>query len=283
VSLKEEQVCIDGKTLRGALSGNGKSNLHILHAYAHNLGMLIGQEKVADKSNEIVAIPSLLERLDIRGATVTIDAAGCQKKILDMIKKGGGHYVIALKKNQGNLYNEVTRLFTEAEKQGFEYVMNCDFYESIEKRSGRIDRRNIAIIGDPSEISISSEWPSVQTYIEVTRETTSKGKTRSEKRYYISDLIESAEKFGKVIRAHWGVESLHWLLDVVFREDESQANTLHAAENLGTLRRAAINLVKRTPHLKTKGMAKLKREAKWNEDGSVFKEICEALFSVKFV
>lgn len=283
MSLEGEQICIDGKTLRGALNKNGKSNLHIVHAYAHNLGILIGQEKVAEKSNEIAAIPSLLEQLDIRGATITIDAAGCQKKILDAIERKGASYVIALKKNQRNLYNEVSRLFTAAREQGFEYVMNCDFYESLEKRSGRIDRRSVAIIGDPSEISISNEWPSVQTWIEVTRETTIKGRTQSQKRYYISDLIESAEEFGKVIRAHWGVESLHWSLDVVFREDESQANTLHAAQNLGTLRRAFMNLVKRTPHLKEKGMAKIKRAAKWNEDGSVFREICKALFDVKFV
>ncbi|MBM3197759.1 MAG: ISAs1 family transposase [Chlamydiae bacterium] len=152
-----------------------------------------------------------------------------------------------------------------------------------QKKSGRIDRRSVAIIGDPTEISMSKEWPSVQTFIEVTRETTSKGKTRSEKRCYISDLIESAERLGKIIQAHWGVESLHWSLDVVFREDEARANTLHAAQNLGTLRRGAMNLIKRTPHLKKKGMAKVKRAAKWNEDGSVFRELCEALFSVKFV
>jgi predicted transposase YbfD/YdcC len=281
--LQGEQICIDGKTSRGTLGKTGRSNLHTVHAYAHKLGLLIGQEKVSEKSNEITAIPALLDQLDIEDATVTMDAAGCQKTILDKISEGGGHFVIALKKNQRRFYDGVTGLFEEARKQGFEYVLNCDFHESIEKKSGRIEKRSIAIISDPSEVEVSAEWPDVETFIEVTRETTCKGKTSIERRYYISDLIESAREFGEKIRAHWDVEGFHWLLDVIFKDDDSRANMLHAGENLGILRKVAINLVKKTPHLKKKGMAKIRRQAMWSEDDALIKEICEALFCVKFV
>ena len=281
--LEGKQICLDGKSLRGALNKKGKCNVHIVHAYVHENGLLIGQQKTEEKSNEITAIPILLEQLDIQGATISIDAAGCQKNIVGTIRRGGGHYVIALKKNQRNFYNEVVGLFEEARKEEFEYVLNCDFYENIEKKSGRIDKRSVAIISDPSEVSASKDWKDLQTFIEVTRESTVKGKTTEEKRYYISDLIESAEEFGRKVRAHWGVESMHWSLDMIFGEDSSRANSLHAAMNLGTLRRAALNVVKSNPPLKKKGMAKIRRQAKWNEDGSVVKEICEALFGVKFV
>ena len=278
----DEQICIDGKSLRGALGKNGKCNVHIVHAYAHNLGMLIGQERVQEKSNEITAIPALLEGLDIRGSTVTIDAAGCQKAIVTAINKRGGHWIIALKKNQRNFYGSAVKLFDEARKQNFEYVQNCDFYEDIEKKSGRIDKRSIAIISDPSEIELSREWPGVETFIEVTRETSTGEKKSVERRYYISDRIDSAKEFSQKVRAHWGVESFNWVLDVVFREDSSSANSLHGAENLGTLRRAAMNWVKNNPQLKKKGFARIRKQAKWTNDDTIIKEICEALFNVKF-
>ena len=129
---------------------------------------------------------------------------------------------------------------------------------------------------------MSEDWRGLQTFIEVTRETTVKGKTTKDQRYYISDLIESAEEFGKKVRAHWGVESMRWSLDMIFKEDSSRANSLHAAMNLATIRRTALNVVKSNPSLKKKGMAKIRRQARWNEDGSILKEICEALFGVKF-
>ena len=278
----DDQICIDGKSLRGSLGKNGKCNLHIVHAYAHNLGMLIGQEKIQEKSNEITAIPTLLEQLDIRGSTVTIDAAGCQKVIVNAIEKRGGHWIIALKKNQRNFYDSVVKLFEEARKQDFEYVQNCDFYEGMEKKSGRIDKRSIAIISDPSEIELSEEWPGIETFIEVTRETSYGGKKSTERRYYISDRIDSAKEFGRKIQAHWGVESFHWVLDVVFGEDSSNANSLHGAENLGILRRAAMNWIKGSPQLKKNGFARIRKQAKWSNDDTIIKEICEALFNVKF-
>jgi predicted transposase YbfD/YdcC len=276
-----EQVCIDGKTLRGAINRSGKQNIHIVHAWVHDRGVLIRQKKTEEKSNEIAAIPELLEQLDLYEAIITIDAAGCQKEIAKKIRVGGGNYILGLKKNQKNFYHEVTNLFSHAENDGFEYVLNCDFHETIEKNRGRIEKRRIAVIGDPSEISTVEEWAGLNSLIEVTREITRSNKTTIEKSYYISSLIESAEEFGRRILGHWQVESMHWSLDMIFDEDECRVNVLNAALNLATLKRIVQSIVKGNPLLKKQGMARTRRRAQWNEDGSVFREICEALFGVK--
>jgi len=280
-SLAGKQINIDGKSLRGARSKKGNSNVHIVHAWVHEYGMLIGQLKTDEKSNEITAIPALLELLDIKDATISIDAAGCQKNIAKTIRNAGGNYLLAVKRNQPRLYDDVINLFEEAHKIDFKYVLNCDRFESLEKNSGRIEKRSIAIISDPSELSTALDWKDLETVIEVVNEISAKGKITIEKRYYISNLIENAQEFGARVRAHWGVESMHWTLDVTFKEDSSRANTLHAAVNLGTLRRAALNIVKSDPELKKLGMAKVRRKAKWNEDGSIMKKIFESLFSIK--
>jgi predicted transposase YbfD/YdcC len=280
-SLAGKQINIDGKSLRGARNKKGNSNIHIVHAWVHENGMLIGQLKTEEKSNEITAIPALLEQLDIKDATISIDAAGCQKNIAKTIRDAGGNYLLAVKANQPTLYDDIITLFEEAHKVDFKYVLNCDRFESIEKNAGRIEMRSINIICDPSELSTAEYWKDLQTIVEVINETKVKGKITTEKRYYISNLIESAQNFGGRVRAHWGVESMHWTLDVTFNEDDSRANTLHAAVNLGTLRRAAINIVKSDPELKKMGMAKVRRKAKWNEDGSIMKKIFEALNVVK--
>lgn len=280
-SLAGKQINIDGKSLRGARNKKGNCNIHIVHAWVHESGMLIGQLKTEEKSNEITAIPALLEQLDIKDATISIDAAGCQKNIAKTIRDSGGNYLLAVKANQPTLYGDIVNLFEEAQKVDFKYVLNCDRFESIEKNAGRIEMRSINIISDPSELSTAEDWKDLQTIVEVINETKVKGKITIEKRYYISNLIDSAQNFGGRVRAHWGVESMHWTLDVTFNEDDSRANTLHAAVNLGTLRRAAINIVKSDPELKKMGMAKVRRKAKWNEDGSIMKKIFEALSVVK--
>lgn len=138
-SLAGKQINIDGKSLRGAHNRLGNCNVHIVHAWVHEHGMLIGQQKTDEKSNEITAIPALLEQIDIKDATISIDAAGCQKNIVETIRKGGGNYLLAVKANQPTLYGEIITLFDEAHKIDFEYVNNCDRYESVEKTSGRIE------------------------------------------------------------------------------------------------------------------------------------------------
>jgi len=279
--LSGKQINIDGKSLRGACSRKGNCNVHIVHAWVHEHGMLIGQKKTEEKSNEITAIPALLEQIDIKGATISIDAAGCQKEIVKGIRKAGGNYMLAVKENQPTLYKEIVHLFDEAHKTQLEFVENCDSYTSVGKKSGRIEKRSITIISQTCDISVAKDWEGLETVVEVISETTVKGKVSMEKRYYISNLIESAKEFGRRARGHWGVESMHWILDVVFNEDDSRANTLHAALNLATLRRAALNIVKSNPVLKKLGMAKVRRRSMWSEDGSMIKQIFDALFCVK--
>lgn len=279
--LAGKQINIDGKSLRGARNKNGNCNVHIVHAWVHEHGMLIGQQMTDEKSNEITAIPALLKQIDIKEATISIDAAGCQKSIVETIRNAGGNYLLAVKGNQPKLFDEIVNLFDEAHKVDFKYINNCDRYESVEKNSGRIEKRSIAIISDTSDLSTADDWKDLQTVLEVINETTVKGKITTEKRYYISNLIESAQQFGVRVRAHWGIESMHWSLDITFNEDDSRANALHAAVNLGTLRRAVMNIVKSNPALKKLGMAKVRRRAKWNEDGAMVKQVFDALFTVK--
>ena len=275
-----KQINIDGKSLRGACNKKGNCNVHIVHAWAHEQGLLIGQKKTDEKSNEITAIPTLLSQIDIKGAVVSIDAAGCQKNIAKIIHRLGGYYLLAVKENQPNLYDEMVILFEDARKEGFEYVLNCDMSETVEKKSGRITKRTVTLIGDPSEISVAKEWEELETLIEVVNETTtSKGVTK-ETRYYISNLIGSAKEFGSRVRAHWSIESMHWSLDVTFREDDSRANALHAAVNLATLRRTCLNIVKSNPDLKKLGMAKARRHATWGNDEGIARKIIETLFTV---
>ena len=281
-SLEGEQLNLDGKSLRGACNKKGKCNIHIVHAYVHGKGLLVGQQKTEEKSNEITAIPLLLQQFDILGAVISIDAAGCQKSIVKAIVQGGGDYLLAVKDNQPKLYDEITHLFESAHKEdNFDYVSNCDRYESVEKKSGRIVKQNIVCIGETSDLSTASKWENLQTLIEVTNETTAKGKVTREKCYYISSLIESAKEFGKRVRGHWSVESMHWTLDVTFKEDASRANTLHAAVNLGTVRRATINIKNSDPELKALGMAKLRRKAQWSEDGRVVMKMIDVLLKAK--
>ncbi len=153
--------------------------------------MFIGQLKTVEKSNEITAIPNLLEQIDISGATISIDAAGCQKNIVKTIRKAGGNYLLAVKENQPKLYDETVNLFNEARKVNFKYVLNCGRHENIETKSGRIEKRSITIISDPSEIFTAEEWEGLETLVEVINETATlkSGKVSTEKRYYI---IESA-------------------------------------------------------------------------------------------
>ena len=281
-NLEGKQLSVDGKSLRSALGANGKCNTHIVHAWVHENGLLIGQRKTDEKSNEITAIPALLSQIDIKGAVVSIDAAGCQKNIAETIRKLGGHYFLAVKNNQPTLYSEIITLFEAARKANFEYVLNCDMYVHTEKKSGRIEKRSVTIISDPSEISVAREWKDLETLVEVIYETTSsKGKTTKETRYFIASLIGSAEQMGGYARRHWGLESVHWTLDVTFREDASRANVLHGALNLATLRRACINLVKSDPGLKKLGFAKARRRAMWGMDDVLIKKVIDSLFGVK--
>ncbi|MDF2549024.1 MAG: Transposase [Chlamydiales bacterium] len=239
-------VSIDGKAQRGtAKSGQPYSFVHIVSAWATANHLTLGQLKVDDKSNEITAIPQLLEVLDIEGTIVTIDAIGCQADIAAGIKDKGADYVLSLKGNQESLVDEVENYFTQAEAVNFE-GLPCDAIGSKEIGHGRIEKREIYVTEDVDWLPQKSKWRNLKSIIMIKSERSLPGKAlSSEKRYYISSLPACALKIADAIRKHWGIENqAHWILDVAFREDEQDANAGNIAENMSLIRRLALNLLK---------------------------------------
>lgn len=248
----EERIAIDGKTLRHSFdTANGKAAIHMVSAWASKARLTLGQVKVEDKSNEITAIPKLLDLLDIAGCLVTIDAMGCQKSIAEKIHHKEAVYVLALKNNQPNLFEDV-RLFVEhAQQQKFEgYVKRT--YTTLEKDHGRIDTRRYLLIDLPVGLAWEQErrdWPGLQSIgiVESTRQIGEK--TSLETRFYITGIPArqkgSARRFGSAVRGHWGIEnSLHWSLDVSLNEDACRVRKDHAPENFAIVRHIALNILK---------------------------------------
>ena len=244
--LKGEIVSIDGKTVRGSAdSAEGKSAIHVVSAWANKAGLTLGQIKVNDKSNEITAIPELLESLDVQDCIVTIDAMGTQKEIAAKILEGGGNYVLALKGNQGTLQEDVELYFQgaspkELQKPPFLY------HRSFDKDHGRRETREYWVSADIGWLSMKKAWKGLSTVCMVRSQRSVGEQTTSETRYYISSLPANAEALAEAIRGHWAVEnSLHWVLDVAFREDESRKRKDNSAENFATLRHITLNLLKK--------------------------------------
>lgn len=252
-----EVVVIDGKTVRRSFqTRNRKSAIHMVSAWACHNNIVLGQRKVDDKSNEITAIPALLELLELKGCIVTIDAMGCQTAIADSIIKQGADYVLALKGNQGDLSEQVKQLFRyEGKTKLKEHTI-----EEIDAGHGRIEKRQCRQIAITKKwLSLSERWPNLKTIIEITSTRECGETTTSEKRYYISSLALDAKKAADAVRSHWAVENkLHWVLDVTFREDESRIRRGNGAEVMSTLRRLTLNLLKRN----TTSKASLKRKRK---------------------
>jgi predicted transposase YbfD/YdcC len=250
-----EIVALDGKALRRALDGE-QSVKYIVSAWAEGNGLVLGQIKVADKSNEITALPELLRVLELSGCIVTIDAMGCQKKIAREIIEADADYVLALKGNQEKVHEEVKSFLdaTLQEKQKKRpkgavvptEVRCLQEFETVEKDHGRIETRRYYQSDKLDWFADKAKWEGLQSvgFVESIRELA--GQTTIERRYYLSSLPLGVETFARAVRGHWGVENkLHWVLDVCFREDQSRARTGFAAENLATLRRLALNLLKR--------------------------------------
>lgn len=257
--LENKIIAIDGKRLRGAKN----IPIHYVSAYECTHGFLLGQVKTEEKSNEITAIPELLKVIDVEGAIITIDAAGCQKAIVKDIKERGGDYIIALKGNQDTLYAEAQNYFSQARVAGYEWV-DCERDISHDKGHGRIETREITVIRDLEWLDCLKDWRDLRSLIEVKSTRAIKGHSTEELRYYISSKDMSAETANKNIRLHWGIEnSLHWVLDVIFGDDLSRANRGHAGENLGLFRRMAYFLFKQDSEKGT--MASKKRLAMWEE------------------
>lgn len=237
-----EVIAIDGKTLRHSYDkGKDKGAIHMVSAWATSNKLVLGQCKVEEKSNEITAIPELIKVLDIAGCLVTIDAMGCQKEIVKSIAEKSGEYIIALKKNQGNLYKNVEEIFKEAISKGFEGFKYSEFHTKEDKH-GREEIRHYLMLSDIEErIDTDKKWVNLQSVgmVEYIRKVN--GKTKVETGYYISSLTNNAKLLGESVRTHWGIEnSLHWVLDVAFREDDCRIRKDNAPQNFAEIGRAHV-------------------------------------------
>lgn len=247
----QEIVPIDGKTLRRSHhKANGQRAIELVSAWTRANRLMLGQIKVAADSNEITAVPLLLRLLELKGCIVTLDALHCQKDTAAEILKQEADYVLALKGNQGSLYNEVESFFEAiVNERTFGYEISR--HETVDGEHGRIETRRYWHVNAPDYVKEKAGWPGLESLgmCEARREV--KGQTSQEKRYYLSSLGVEAERFAKAARGHWSIEnSLHWILDVVFREDDSRVRAGHAAENFGLLRRIAVNLLQQEKTLK---------------------------------
>jgi predicted transposase YbfD/YdcC len=258
-------VAIDGKTLRRAYQeGGAKAPIHMISAWSARQRLVLGQTKVAEKSNEITAIPDLLDLLTLKGATVTIDAMGCQKEIAKKIKDKEADYVLALKGNQGTLQQDVELFFTEQKTRRFADT-TISRHRTLEKSHGRIETRTYTAIGDIAWLQERHDWTGLKSIVmvESVREIIG-GKTESETRFYISSLSADAERQGEAIRSHWGVEnSHHWVMDMVFRDDECRIRKDNAPANFATIKHIASNLMRRAAGKKS--MRVKRRLAAWND------------------
>ncbi len=238
-------VAIDGKTVRRSGGKAGKGAIHMVSAFAAGQRLVLGQVKVAEKSNEIVAIPKLLDLLAIEGAIVTIDAMGCQRAIARKIVEKKADYVFGLKGNQGTLRDDVELLVNEQKTRNFA-DSKISRAETIDADNGRIETRTTTVIHDVEWLRRRHDWPALNAIaiVESTREFA--GKTERETRYYITSLVMLAHLLGPVIRSHWAIEnSLHWVMDMVFRDDECRVRTNHAPANFTTIKHMAYNLLRR--------------------------------------
>jgi predicted transposase YbfD/YdcC len=258
-----EQIAIDGKTLRRS-GTTDLGPLHLVSAWATKNHVSLGQVAVDQKSNEITAIPKLLELLDLHGALVTIDAMGCQKEIASKIRERGGHYVLTVKANQQQLLNDIQSCFERAFETDFA-GLDHDFYATEEKGHGRQERRSYTIIRHPPGIRHQDAWRDLCVIGMCGSERTVQGETSTQVRFFIGSKQASARYYGKALRHHWGIEnSLHWQLDVSFAEDNNRTQERTAAQNLALLRRLAVTLLKHHPEKESIACKRL--QAAWNTE-----------------
>lgn len=259
-------VPIDGKTLRGSHGAKGREHpLHLVSAWASAQGLTLGQVAVADKSNEITAIPQLLELLELKGAIVSIDAMGCQKEIAAKIVDAQADYVLAVKDNQPKLAAAIADFFTTLHEQGDFAEHRCRQHSTQEKSRGRIEERYYAIAPLPESMQeFVPDWRKLYSIGQVVSQTTRGDKHSSDVRYYITSREPRVKEFATAVRRHWSIESMHWILDVVFGEDASRLRNGHATENFGFLRKFILSLLRQDT---SSGSLKVKRKrAGWSTD-----------------
>ena len=280
--MPEGVIAIDGKTSRrSGCKSQGKAAIHVVSAFAAHQRLVLGQVKVSEKSNEITAIPKLLDLLTIAGAIVTIDAIGCQREIPSSGISNGfavgtlaslarkildqrADYILALKGNQGSLREDVELFVSEQRANGFKHTA-ISRHETVDGDHGRIETRAVTVIHDVAWLNHRHDWPGLNTVaiVDSTRETS--GKIETDTRFYITSLTLSAARVGPAIRDHWRIEnSLHWVMDMTFRDDECRVRTDHAPANLAVIRHMAQNLIRRAPG---KESLRLRRKAAgWDND-----------------
>jgi predicted transposase YbfD/YdcC len=262
---EQQHIAIDGKALRRSHDRRrGLGPLFLVSAWSVRRGISLGQLATEDKSNEITAIPELLDQIEVRGAVVTIDAAGCQREIARKVIEGGGDYILALKGNQGTLHREVQDYMISHMENDFADV-SARKYEEVVKGHGRVDALTYYQMPAPDGLTQRDRWEAMKTIGVAIRLSEQGGKETSDVRYYITSTKLGVKRFAQAVRGHWGIEnSLHWCLDVTFREDESRLRDRHAADNVAWLKRFAISLLKQQTDKHS--IAMRRRMAGWNPD-----------------
>jgi predicted transposase YbfD/YdcC len=263
--LSASVIAIDGKTLRRSYQeGGAKAPIHMISAWSCRQNLVLGQAKVSDKSNEITAIPKLLDLLSIKGATITIDAMGCQREIATKIIEKEADYVLAVKGNQGTLREDVELFVTEQKARKYRDCI-VDRHETIEKSHGRIETRIITPIGDIGWLQERHQWPGLAGIVMVESRREIGARTEREFRFYITSLGPDAKRLGDAIRGNWSIESgLHWVMDMVFGDDECRIRKNNAPANFATVKHMASNLLRRAPG---KDSLRVKRKmAAWDDD-----------------
>ena len=258
-----EVVALDGKALRRALNAGEQARV-VVGAWACSNALSLGQVQVDEKSNEITAIPKLLRVLELRGCIVSIDAMGCQKKIAREIVEAEADYMLALKGNHPEVHAEVKRYLDDAIMRD---NPSLDYHEEIDKGHGRVEIRRCWQSVEVDWFAGHDEWVGLRSFVAVECERTQGNKTSVERRYFLSSLGLKAAEAARAVRSHWGIENkLHWVLDVVFNEDQSRARTKYAAQNLSALRRWAMNILRAADTKKKRSLKGRRKKAGWDND-----------------
>ncbi len=268
--LPAQVIALDGKTLRGSQDQRlGKQAIHLVSAWATANQLVLAQVQVDDKSNEITALPVLLQQLALRGCIVTIDAMGCQRAIATHIVAQEADYVLALKDNQPTLAADVQECFVQLAAAAAS-TAGVDHATTTDKGHGRLEVRRHTVLSDPATLTWLQHghwWPGLAAVGRVEAERRIGDKTSHETRYYLLSRVLPAAAFGAAVRSHWGIENrVHWVLDMTFGEDRSRVRTKHAAENLAVLRHLALNLLRRTPTTRPVSLKAKRLAAGWDSE-----------------
>jgi predicted transposase YbfD/YdcC len=259
-----EIVALDGKTVRRSFDrAKGRGPIHLVSAWASANRLVLGQLKTADKSNEITAVPALLRTLELAECIVTVDALNCQKNIAKEISEADADYVLTLKANHGTAYAEVLRFLEDARQRNFAGVAH-DFLQTVDKEHGRLETRRYWITEQIGWFADRAQWEKLRSVALVESEREGAGERRVERRVFLCSLGGDARLLAQAVRGHWGIENqLHWVLDVQMHEDDCRVRVGHAAENLATLRRIVLNLLRRDTQTKVGTRAK-QLKAAWD-------------------